>query len=116
MDYLPFPLRIDSIGRLGRSTGAEENLLRLLKIMLTTPARGWPGSTNFGIRDSLAEIPFKLNARQETVRRINESLRELDIDWVEVKMIELDPASVYEPSFIFTLFYKGKGIEHQRIS
>jgi hypothetical protein len=116
MDYLSFPLRIDSIGRMGRSIGAEENLLRLLKIMLTTPARGWAGSPNFGIRESLVEIPFKLNARQETVRRINESLRELDIDWVEVRMIEVDPASdAYEPSFIFTLFYKGKGIEHQRI-
>ena len=43
MDYLAFPLRIDSIGRMTRSNGAEENLMRLQKIMLTTPARGWPG-------------------------------------------------------------------------
>jgi hypothetical protein len=116
MGYLSFPLRIDSIGRVARSTGAEENLLRLLKIMLATPTRGWPGSPSFGIRDALADIPFKLNVRQEIVKRINESLRELDIDWVEVKMIEIDPASdMYEPAYVLTLFYKDKGIEHQRI-
>jgi hypothetical protein len=116
MDYLAFPLRIDQIGRMARSTSAEENLLRLLKIMLTTPAQGWPGSQNFGIRDALAELPFKLNLRQETVRRINDNLRELDIDWVEVKAIEIDPTSdAYEPAYVFTLFYKGKGVERLQI-
>jgi hypothetical protein len=116
MDYLAFPLRIDPIGRMERSTGAEENLLRLLKIMLTTPAQGWPGSHNFGIRDALAELPFKLNLRQETVRRINDNLLELDIDWVEVKMIEIDSASdAYEPAYVFTLLYKGKGVERLQI-
>jgi len=112
MDYLAFPLRIDPLGRMARSAGAEENLLRLLKIMLATPAQGWPGSQTFGIRDALAELPFKLNLRQETVRRMNDSLRELGIDWVEVKTIEIDPASAaYEPAYVFTLFYKGKGVE-----
>jgi hypothetical protein len=116
MDYLAFPLRIDPIGRMARSTGAEENLLRLLKIMLATPARGWPGSQNFGIRDALAELPFKLSLRQETVRQINDSLRELGIDWVEVKMIEVDPTSdAYEPVYVFTLFYKGKGVERLKV-
>jgi hypothetical protein len=116
MDYLAFPLRIDPIGRMARSIGAEENLLRLLKIMLTTPDRGWPGSQNFGIRDALAELPFKLSLRQETVRRINDNLRELGIDWVEVKMIEVDPTSdAYEPVYVFTLFYKGKGVERLQV-
>ncbi len=116
MDYLAFPLRIDPIGRMERSTGAEANLLRLLKVMLATPASGWPGSPNFGIRDALAELPFKLSLRQETVKRMNEGLRELGIDWVEVKMIEVDPTSdAYEPVYVFTLFYKGKGIERLQI-
>ena len=116
MDYLAFPLRIDTIGRVARSSGAEENLLRLLKIMLVTPARGWPGSENFGVRDSLADLPFKFNLRQETVKRINESLRELGIDWVEAKTIEIDPSSdAYEPVYVFTLFYKGKGIERLQV-
>jgi hypothetical protein len=112
MDYLAFPLRIDPVGRMARSNGLEESLLRLLKIMLKTPARGWPGSQNFGVRDALADLPFKTNLRQETVKRINASLREMEIDWVEVKMIEIDPSSdAYEPTYVFTLFYKGKGIE-----
>ena len=116
MDYLAFPLRIDPSGRMARSNGAEENLLRLLKIMLTTPARGWPGSEDFGIRDALADLPFKFGLRQETVKRINGSLRELGIDWVEVKMIEIDPSSdAYEPAYVFTLFYKGKGVELERL-
>jgi hypothetical protein len=116
MDYLAFPLRVDSIGRLARSTGAEENLLRLLKIMLATPTQGWPGSPNFGIRDALAELPFKLNVRQEVVKRMNESLRELGVDWVEVRMIEIDPAGdAYEPAYVLTLFYKGKGEERLQI-
>jgi hypothetical protein len=116
MDYLAFPLRIDSIGRMARSAGAEENLLRLLKIMVTTPERGWPGLQDFGVRDALAALPFKANLRQETVKRINASLRELEIDWVEVKMIEIDPSSdAYEPAYVFTLFYKGKGEERLQI-
>jgi hypothetical protein len=116
MDYLAFPLRIDSIGRMARSNGAEESLLRLLKIMLTTPARGWPGMQDFGVRDALAELPFKFGLRQETVKQINGCLRELGIDWVEVKMIEIDSSSdAYEPAYVFTLFYKGKGVERLQI-
>jgi len=116
MNYLAFPLRIDPVGRVARSSGAEENLLRMLKIMLTTPARGWPGSESFGVRDALAELPFKTALRQETVKRVNESLRELGIDWVEVKMIEVDPSSdAYEPVYVFTLSYRGKGIERLQI-
>jgi len=116
MDYLASPLRIDQIGRMARSSGAEENLLRLLKIMLATPARGWPGLQDFGIRDALADLPFKSGLRQETVKQINGSLRELGIDWVEVKMIEIDPSGdAYEPAYVFTLFYKGKGEERLQI-
>jgi len=116
MDYLAFPLRIDPTGRMARSNGAEENLLRLLKIMLATPARGWSGLQNFGIRDALAELPFKSGLRKETVKQINGSLRELGIDWVEVKMIEIDPSGdAYEPAYVFTLFYKGKGEERLQI-
>ena len=116
MDYLAFPLRIDPIGRMARSNGAEESLLRLLKIMLATPARGWSGSQNFGVRDALADLPFKPGLRQETVKRINGSLSELGIDWVEVKMIEIDLSSdVYEPAYIFTLLYKDRGIERLEI-
>jgi hypothetical protein len=116
MDYLAFPLRIDPVGRMARSNGAEENLLRLLKIMLATPARGWPDLQDFGVRDALAELPFKINLRQETVKQINGSLRELGIDWVEVKTVEIDPSSdAYEPAYVFTLFYKGKGVERVQI-
>jgi len=116
MDYLAFPLRIDPVGRMARSNGAEENLLRLLKIMLETPVMGWPGLQDFGIRDALADLPFKIGLRQETVKRMNGSLRELGIDWVEVKAIEIDPSSdAYEPAYVFTLFYKGKGVERVQI-
>ena len=84
--------------------------------MLTTPARGWSGLQDFGVRDALADLPFKAGLRQETVRQINDSLRELGIDWVEVKMIEIDPSSdAYEPVYVFTLFFKGKGIERIQI-
>jgi hypothetical protein len=116
MDYLASPLRIDQIGRMARSSGAEENLLRLLKIMLATPARGWPGLQDFGVRDALAELPLKIGLRQETVRQINGSLRELGIDWVEVKTVEIDPSSdTYEPAYVFTLLYKGKGVERVQV-
>src|SRR5262245_55804933 len=116
MDFVAFPLRVVSSGGLARSSGAEENLLRLLRIMLATPSRGWPGFPNFGIRDLLAELPFKVNARQEAVKQINSSLRELAIDWVEVKKIEIDPVSdAYEPVYLLTLSYKGKGVDIQHI-
>ncbi|MCI0660033.1 MAG: hypothetical protein L0220_03065 [Acidobacteria bacterium] len=84
--------------------------------MLTTPDRGWPGFPGFGIRDLLAELPFKVNARQEAVKRMNKSLRELTINWVEVKQIEIDSASdAYEPVYLLTLSYRGKGVDVQQI-
>src|SRR5262245_17328823 len=112
MDYLAFPLRIDPVGRMARSNGAEENLLRLLKIMLATAAIGWPCLQDFGVRDALAYLHFQIGLRQETVKQINGRLCELGIDWVEVKTIEIDPSSdAYAPAYVFTLFYKGKGVE-----
>lgn len=116
MEYIAFPLLVHA-GQLARSNSAEESLLQVLKIMLTTPVNGWPGSPNFGLRDSLAELPFKSQTRTETVRRMNENLRELGIDWAEVRAVEVDPASdVYEPAYLLTLAYSGKTAETARIS
>jgi hypothetical protein len=116
MDYLAFPLRIEPSGGLARSSGAEENLLRLLRIILLTPDRGWAGFHNFGLRDALPEISFKVSARQAAVKRMNNCLSELAIDWVEVKTIEIDPASdAYEPVYLLKLFYKGKGEDTHQI-
>ena len=70
----------------------------------------------FDVRDALAELPFKAGLRQETVKQMNICLRELGIDWVEVKMIEVDPSSdAYEPTYVFTLLYKGKGVERLQV-
>ena len=116
MEYLAFPLRIELSGGLARSSGAEENLMRLLRIMLITPERGWPGYPNFGLRDALPDLTYKANARQTVVKRINNNLRELGIDWVEVKSIVVDPASnAYEPSYLLTLVYQGKGEDIKQI-
>ncbi len=116
MECVAFPLLIQQTGQLARSGGAEDSLLHVLKIMLTTPANGWTGSPNFGLRDSLAELPFKSQVRSETIRRMNENLRELGIDWAEVKTVEIDPASdVYEPAYLFTIAYKGKETEVQQV-
>lgn len=117
MECIAFPLLIEKSGQLARSTSAEESLLHVLKIMLTTPANGWPGGPEFGLRDSLAELPFKSQVRTETVRRMNENLRELGIDWAEVKAVEVDPTSdAYEPAYFLTLAYAGKTAETARIS
>jgi hypothetical protein len=116
MDYLAFPLRIEPSGGLARSSGVEENLLHLLRIMFTTPARGWPGNHNFGLRDELPNLTFKVNVRQTTVKRMNNSLRDLGIDWVELKTIEIDPASnEYEPTFLLTLVYQERGEDIRQI-
>lgn len=116
MECVAFPLLIEKTGQLARSNGAEESLLQVLKIMLTTPAAGWLGLRNFGLRDALAELPFKTHVRTETVRRINENLLELGIDWAEVKTVEIDPASyVHEREYLLTISYRGKGEETQRI-
>ncbi len=115
MECVAFPLLIEKTGQLARSNGAEESLLKVLKIMLTTPAAGWSGSPNFGLRDVLADLPFKSHVRSETVRRINENLRELGIDWAELQGIEIDLTSnVYEPAYLLTLACKDRGVEvHQ---
>jgi hypothetical protein len=116
MNYISFPLRIESTGALARSSGADENLLRLLKIMFTTPSNGWPGSPMFGLRDALAAIAVKGQVRLDTVRRVNETLLELGIDWVEVKTIESVPADrVFEQAYLLTLLHKDRGTELQQI-
>jgi|SRR5215510_8534790 len=116
MEYLAFPLRIEPSGGLARSSGADENLLRLLRIILLTPDRGWAGFHDFGLRDALPDISFKVSARQAAVKRMNNCLSELAIDWVKVKKIEIDPASdAYEPVYLLTLFYKDRGEETQPI-
>lgn len=116
MDYIAFPLRIEKNGQLARASGVEENLLSLLRLMLTTPAAGWAGSPNFGMRDALAELSFKSNLRLEIVRRLNENLHELGIDWVKVKTIQIESAKdSYEPSYLLLVEYKNKGIETLRI-
>jgi hypothetical protein len=116
MECVAFPLLIKKTGQLARSNGAEESLLQVLRIMLTTPAAGWLGSPNFGLRDVLPELPFKSQVRSETVRRINENLRALGIGWAELKVIEIDPTSdIYEPAYLLTLACKDKGEEIQQI-
>ena len=111
MEYIAFPLRIDAESKLARSSGAEENLLCLLKTMLTTPTSGWSGLPDFGVRDALAELPFKSNVRTEIIKRMNASLCELGIDWVGVKLIEVDPASnAYEAAYLLTLSHKDNNV------
>jgi hypothetical protein len=114
MEFIDFPLEIDKTGHFARSGGAETSLLHALKIQLTTPAAGWPGSPGFGLRDLLAELPFKAQARAEIIRRMNENLRDLGVDWAEVKSFEIDPASrTDEPQYVFSIAYRDKGTEIQ---
>lgn len=116
MEFVAFPLRIEPNGQLARSESLEKSLVDLLRLMLTTPAAGWLGSPNFGLRDSLAELPFKSHVRTETIRRVNENLRDLGIDGVEVKMIEIDPkGTIGESVCLLTLAYKGKGTEVEQV-
>lgn len=90
--------------------------MQLLRLMLTTPAAGWPGSPNFGMREMLAELPIKSHLRAEAVRRLNENLRDLGIEGVEVKVIEIDPKSTAaEAVCLLTLVYKDKGTAVQRV-
>ncbi len=89
--------------------------MNLLRLMLTTPAAGWLGSPNFGMREMLAELSFKSHLRAETVRRLNDNLCDLGIEGVEVKTIELDSKNSAESFCLLTLIYKDRGAEVQRV-
>jgi|SRR5688572_24352487 hypothetical protein len=115
MNYLLFPLQIAATGSLQRSTGAEENLLALLRIMFRTPANGWPGSPKFGVRDLLGGLRAKGQSRPGLIRQINENLRDLGVDWAELKSIDAGAPDGAETEYALTLEYKGRGAEVQRI-
>lgn len=116
MEYIDFPLEVDKTGHLARSVGVETSLLHALRIMLSTPAAGWPGSPGFGLRDLLAELPFKSQVRAEIIRRMNANLRELGVDWAEVKSFEIDPASqIDEPQYVFSIAYRGRETDIQTL-
>lgn len=116
MDFIAFPIHTVSKGWLARSNTPEESILQLLKIMVSTPQRGWHGSSVFGMRDTLAPLHSKHGERLTVIKRMNEALEELEINWVRVEDIRLDPSGVsHELSYILTLSYVGKGTETHRI-
>lgn len=116
MDFVAFPLRIGASGWLARSGSSEESILQLLKIMASTPQRGWTGSSVFGLRDTLALMRSRHDLRLAAIKQMNQALEELEVDWVRVENIEPEPASEpHQLSYTVTLAYAGKGVEVHRI-
>ena len=117
MDFVAFPLQIGARGRLARSESPAESILQLLRIMATTPLRGWRrGSMEFGLRDALAVVRSKHDARLSAIKQLNHALHELGIDWVSVENIQAERlADAYRTSYVLTLSYTGKGTETHRM-
>jgi hypothetical protein len=116
MDYIAFPLRIEKTGQLARASGVEENLLSLLRLMLTTPAAGWAGSPNFGMRDMLPQQQSNQGTRLTLIKQMNQTLLDFAIDWVSVYNFEIEsPDALGKIFYILTLSYKGKGVEVYRV-
>ena len=71
-----------------RSDSPEESLVQVLRIIMSTPQGGWPGSASFGMRDVLAGPGARRGALLAAVTQLNQTLEDLGIDWVRVEAIE----------------------------
>ena len=100
-----------------RSSSPEESILQLLKIMASTSQRGWwRGSMKFGLRDTLAVMLSKHDARLDAIKQMNAAFEELGIDWVRVENIQFESSGVPDRlSYLLTLYYTGKGSDVQRL-
>lgn len=116
MNFVDFPLRVGESGRLAHAAGPEASILKLLEVMARTPRRGWRGAETFGLRDALAELWVRDEARLTTVRQVNAALDELGIDWVRVEDIRCERAAGGEYlSYSLTLAYAGKGTQVEEL-
>lgn len=115
MDLIDFPFVVGVGGRLRHSAGPEDSIAKLLGVMARTPRRGWRGAGSFGLRDALAELQSRHDARLFAIKQMNEALQELEIDWVRVDDIRCEPAEAHRASYVLTLSYAGKGTETHRL-
>jgi hypothetical protein len=111
-DFIAFPVRIGQGGWLARSPTPEETVTKLLKIMITTPKKGWRGSSLFGLRELFADLGTKGGLQITAVKQINQALEDLGIEWVRVEKIEVVPPRESSiSSYNIVLVYSGKGVE-----
>jgi hypothetical protein len=116
LDFIAFPLRIGGNGWFVRSGSPEESLVQVLRIIVSTPHGGWPGSAGFGMRDILAGLGSWHGARLAAVTQVNHMLEDLGIDWVRVEAIEREHATTPQSlAYAFTLSFTGRGSEEHRI-
>lgn len=115
MDFVDFPLLVGAGGRLALVSGPDESILKLLAGMARTPRRGWRGAEAFGLRDLLAELQTRHDARLAAVKQINAAFLDLGIDWVRVEDIRFEHDAFGEGSYFLTLAYAGKGVEVQEL-
>jgi hypothetical protein len=117
LDFIAFPVRIGGNGWLVRSDSPEESVVQVLRIIVSTPQSGWPGSDGFGMRDVLAGLGSGHAARLAAITQLNHMLEDLGIDWVRVEAIAREPAAVpYSSIYAFTLSFTGRGTETHRIA
>ncbi len=115
MGFVSFPLRIKD-GRLDATAERAQSIVWLLDLMTSTSEGSWRGSAEFGLREALVAAQAKYDARLVIIRRINQSLLDLGIDWVRVESIE--PVTAKELgslAYLLTLSYRGKGTEVHQI-
>jgi hypothetical protein len=99
-----------------RSDSPEESLVQVLRIIMSTPQGGWPGSATFGMRDVLAGPGARRGALLAAVTQLNQTLEDLGIDWVRVEAIEREQGTTpYSVAYIFMLAFTGRGAETHRI-
>ena len=117
MDFVAFPLRIGQRGSLERSVSPEESIVHLIRIMASTPERGWSGSSEFGLRDTLAGLIARPASRLTAIEQMNTALGDLGIDWARVENIEIEPPSEFgKASYMLMLSFRNKGAEVYRFS
>ena len=116
MDCIAFPVRIGGDGRLVRSPSPAESIIELLRIMVSTPQQGWRRVAAFGMRETLAGLGAKPGAQLAALKRMNQTLADLGIDWVRVEAIKQEQApALGSLSYVFTLSVSGEGSEEHRI-
>ena len=102
MSFIGFPLRLKKAFL--DKCDEREAVLRLVRIMATTPNGSWKGSKPFGVRDLFERLDRRQNVPREALEEINKALVDLGITHYRVESLAKEAQTQQDvDSYVVTL-------------
>ncbi len=102
MSFIGFPLRLNKAFL--DKCDEREAILRLVRIMATTPNGSWKGGKNFGVRDLFERLDRRQNVPREALEEINKALVDLGITHYRVESLAKEAQAQQDvDSYVVTL-------------